>query len=103
MQTTVASIGTSAQILGPSPREFSARSDATRHVVAPVSAAPGQSVESVRNVKISGSYDERSGRVVTHVIDRRNGEVVEQYPDEEALRVLAGIREMVGAIVDETA
>lgn len=103
MQTTIASIGSTAQVLGPTPREQASRPDATRHVAPPVSAAPGKSVDSVRDVRLAGGYDERTGRVVTHVIDRSSGQVVEQYPDEDALRVLAGIREMVGAIVDEIA
>ena len=103
MQTTISSIASTAQVLGPTTRDVSGRNDATRHVARPVSAAPGQSVESVRDVRVFGSFDERSGRVVTHVIDRANGEVVEQYPDEDALRVLAGIREMICVVVDEVA
>ena len=91
--------------VGPAPRD-SANLGAS---VAAASAPPSgggvadQVVQAMRDVKMAASYDKPSGRVVTRVIDRADGEVVHQYPDEHALRVMAGVREMVGLVVDEEA
>lgn len=101
MQISNASL--SAQALGPTPRDSAPRVEAaTQGATAPVAPTTAQAVETLRNVRLTGGLDERSGRVVTRVIDKANGEVVEQYPDEDALRVLAGIREMVGLVIDES-
>ena len=59
-------------------------------------------VESIRNVRLAAHFDKPTGRIVTRVIDRSDGEVIQQIPDDDALRVLVGIREMVGLVVDET-
>ena len=101
MQTSTVSLST--QALGPTPREPAPRVQAAAQSAAqPVAPAQAQAVETLRNVRLAGSLDERTGRVVTRVIDKANGEVIEQYPDEDALRVLAGIREMVGLVIDES-
>jgi hypothetical protein len=69
-----------------------------------VSATPTASIaETVRNVRMTGSFDKAAGRVVTQIINQGDGSVVTQFPDPRALRVLAGIRQMVGLGIDEIA
>lgn len=53
------------------------------------------------NVRLSLDVDKPSGRVIGRLIDRDTGELVEQFPPERTLEILAGIREMVGYVVDE--
>jgi uncharacterized FlaG/YvyC family protein len=94
-----------SQGLGPVPRGSwggSARASGQHEGDLPRSSQSGDhAVESVRNVRFAASYDRAAGRVVTRVIDQRDGRLVHQIPDEDALRVLTGIREMVGITVDE--
>ncbi|MEX2649230.1 MAG: flagellar protein FlaG [Alphaproteobacteria bacterium] len=106
MQVNTTSLPSAAQILGPTTRAATSRADGgtvTRHVAAPVGDSAGQSVESLRSIRLAARYDRPTGRVVTRVIDESNGEVVHQIPDDDALRLLVGIREMVGIVVDESA
>ena len=104
MNVTIASHSLAAQSLGPTPRDAAVRiAHAASSVAPPVGDSVSLSIDAARNVRLAGSYDERSGRVVTWVIDQASGEVIEQYPDDDALRVLAGIREMIGLVVDASA
>lgn len=93
-----------SQPVGPAPRD-SANLGAAAASSAPPSggASADQVVQAMRDVKMAASFDKPSGRVVTRVIDQNNGKVVHQYPDEHSLRVMAGVREMVGLVVDEEA
>jgi hypothetical protein len=106
MQVNTSSPVSAAQTLGPTVRPSGGRADigtVARHVANPVGESAARSVETIRSTRLSAQYDKPTGRVVTRVIDETNGEVVHQYPDDDALRVLAGIREMVGLVVDESA
>jgi len=91
--------------VGPAPRDGANLGAGTAAASAPPGggASTDQVVQSMRDVKMAASFDRPSGRVVTRVIDQADGEVVHQYPDEHALRVMAGVREMVGLVVDEEA
>jgi hypothetical protein len=92
MSTTVSG---ATQLLGPIP----ARGSSVGRTVADVPHAPD--LHALRATRSSSTLDEASGRVVTVVVRQRDGSVVAQTPDPQALRVLAGIREMVGVTVDE--
>jgi hypothetical protein len=91
--------------VGPAPRDSANLGAATAAASAPPSGGTpaDQVVQAMRDVKMAASFDRPSGRVVTRVIDEKDGEVVHQYPDEHALRVMAGVRKMVGLVVDEKA
>ncbi|AFK52915.1 flagellar protein FlaG [Tistrella mobilis] len=53
-------------------------------------------------VKLALDIDTNTGDVVGRIVDRSTGEVVEQLPPEKTLRMIAALREMVGAVVDRT-
>jgi flagellar protein FlaG len=53
-------------------------------------------------VKLALDIDTNTGDVVGRIVDRNTGEVVEQLPPEKTLRMIAALREMVGAVVDRT-
>ena len=44
---------------------------------------------------------EDSGEWVVKVVKIDNGEVIRQYPSEETLKIVKGIKEMLGAIFDK--
>ena len=79
MQVNTTSLPSAAQILGPTTRAATSRADGgtvTRHVAAPVGDSAGQSVESLRSIRLAARYDRPTGRVVTRVIDESNGDHV---------------------------
>lgn len=55
------------------------------------------------NHRLSTQPDEVTGRVVLRVEDRATGELVEQYPAEELLRLYAAMRGSLGGLVDQQA
>lgn len=59
----------------------------------------GLAGERSTNVRLSLDVDKPSGRVIGRLIDRDTGELIEQFPPERTLKILAGIREMVGYVV----
>lgn len=58
-------------------------------------------MRTIHTTRSSSTLDQASGRVVTVVVRQHNGSIVAQTPDPQALRVLVGIREMLGHAVDE--
>lgn len=46
---------------------------------------------------------EDSGEWIVKVVKADSGEVIRQYPSEETLRIVKGIKEMLGAIFDRIA
>ncbi len=106
MQVNIANLPSVAQLLGPTTRAATSRADGgtvNRHVAAPITNSAAQSVEALHSIRLAAQYDRPTGRVVTRVIDETNGEVVHQIPHDDTLRLLVGIREMVGIVVDESA
>jgi flagellar protein FlaG len=55
------------------------------------------------NHRLSTQPDAVTGRVVLRVEDRATGELVEQYPAEELLRLYAAMRDSLGGLVDQQA
>jgi flagellar protein FlaG len=55
------------------------------------------------NVRIRAHRDEASARLVLQVLDRATGELIEQYPPDQLLRLYAALRESLGPLVDERA
>ena len=55
------------------------------------------------NHRLSTQPDELTGRIVLRVEDRATGELVEQYPAEELLRLYAAMRDSLGGLVDQQA
>ncbi|MFD0390279.1 flagellar protein FlaG [Tistrella bauzanensis] len=53
-------------------------------------------------VKLAIDIDTNTGDLVGRLIDRTTGETVEQLPPEKTLKMIAALREMVGALVDRT-
>ena len=53
-------------------------------------------------VKLAIDIDTNTGDLVGRLIDRVTGETVEQLPPEKTLKMIAALREMVGALVDRT-
>jgi len=47
--------------------------------------------------------DEKSGQSFIQVIDRESGEILRQIPPEEARRLSAALKEMIGTVVDTVA
>ncbi|UMZ74987.1 flagellar protein FlaG [Natranaerofaba carboxydovora] len=45
---------------------------------------------------------EQTDRIWVEVVDRENEEVIREIPPEKILDIVAGIKEMVGLIIDET-
>lgn len=56
-----------------------------------------------RETRLELDIDEATQRVVGRFVDAETGEVVRQVPPEEVIRLLARARELLGAILDETA
>jgi uncharacterized FlaG/YvyC family protein len=54
-------------------------------------------------VRVRAHRDDDSARVVLQVLDRATGEVIEQYPPDQLLRLYAALRQSLGALVDECA
>ena len=54
-------------------------------------------------LRIRAHRDDASARLVLQVLDRATGEMIEQYPPEQLLRLYAALRESLGALVDERA
>lgn len=54
-------------------------------------------------LKLQIEHDENAGRFVYKVVDRESGEVEDQFPAEEMLKILAYYRQLEGIIVDDEA
>ena len=68
----------------------------------PAGIRPASLNESVRNRGGVRLYiDEGTNRIVAEIVDKNN-EVVRQLPPEEALRIAARFREIIGLIFDVT-
>lgn len=52
------------------------------------------------NLKLRIEHDEASGRFVIQSVDKDTGEVVQQFPPEEILAMIAYFREIEGLAVD---
>lgn len=56
-----------------------------------------------KSSKVEVVRDPASGRVAVKVMDDATGEVVRCIPPEKLLRVLAGIRDAIGLLLDDSA
>jgi hypothetical protein len=54
-------------------------------------------------VRVRAHRDDASARLVLQVLDRTTGEMIEQYPPDQLLRLYAALRASLGALVDERA
>lgn len=54
-------------------------------------------------LKLQIEHDENAGRFVYKVVDRQSGEVEDQFPAEEMLKILAYYRQLEGIVVDDEA
>jgi len=54
-----------------------------------------------RNQQLSLGVDKASGTVVVTVTDKTSGQVVQQIPSEEALRITRSIDQLTGILVDK--
>lgn len=54
------------------------------------------------NKRISFAYHEKTNRVIMKVQDAVTEEVIREIPPKEMIRLLEGIREMIGTFVDES-
>jgi flagellar protein FlaG len=54
-------------------------------------------------VRVRAHRDEASARLVLQILDRTTGEMIEQYPPDQLLRLYAALRDSLGALVDERA
>lgn len=53
------------------------------------------------NTDICFDYREKLDRLYLQVVDRRNDEVIKEFPPERILEVLEGLRDWVGLILDK--
>jgi len=63
----------------------------------------GKSAPAVHSTRMSLDVDKDTGRVIGRSIDSQTGEVLDQIPSPEMIRLLAKTREMLGALLDEMA
>jgi hypothetical protein len=63
--------------------------------------AAGQAFADARG-KLSIRYDEPSGRFIYRELDPATGEVLSEFPAEEALERLARLKNLAGAALDRT-
>jgi len=54
-------------------------------------------------LKLQIEHDENAGRFVYKVVDRESGEIEDQFPAEEMLKILAYYRQLEGIVVDDEA
>ncbi|GGO12983.1 hypothetical protein GCM10007972_18680 [Iodidimonas muriae] len=56
--------------------------------------------EDIGSARLRIDQDEESGRVVFQSVDRDSGEVINQFPPETILKLIASIREAEGIVLD---
>ena len=53
-----------------------------------------------QELNVSFSVDEKSGRMVVKIHDKKSGELVRQVPSEETLRFAQNVDKGIGILVD---
>jgi FlaG protein len=87
----------------PSAVEVRSASSAGRATFHEPNAARPKALLADGTVRIRAHRDEASARLVLQVLDRTTGELIEQYPPDQLLRLYAALRESLGPLVDERA
>lgn len=56
----------------------------------------------VSNTRVSFAYSDDIGAMFVRVLDSNTGQVIRQFPSEEAIEFAAKMREWVGVLLDKT-
>jgi len=62
-----------------------------------------QRLDALGNTRLNFRVQEKPNEVVVQVTDRQSGELVRQFPSEEALKLRAKLQELTGLLFDEQA
>lgn len=62
-----------------------------------------QRLDSLGNTRLNLRVEEKANEVVVQITDRMSGELVRQFPTEEALSLMTKLRELTGLLFDEKA
>jgi flagellar protein FlaG len=62
-----------------------------------------QRLDALGNTRLNFRVLEKPNEVVVQVSDRKSGELVRQFPSEEALKLRAKLQELTGLLFDEQA
>lgn len=60
-------------------------------------------LDALGNTRLNFRVQEKPNEVVVQVTDRQSGELVRQFPSEEALKLRAKLQELTGLLFDEQA